>query len=73
MAWVPILYFFGYVGLVLFGLLLVGFLARALSLSLRPPELRRAALAYFITLALVAIMTLQEWTFMDPGAYPMGL
>lgn len=74
MAWVPILYFFGYVGLVLFGLLLVGFLARALSLSLRPPELRRElALAYFITLALVAIMTLQEWTFMNPGAYPMGL
>ena len=74
MAWVPILYFFGYVGLALFGLLLMGFLARALSLSLKPPELRRElALAYFITLVLIAIMTLQEWTFMNPGAYPMGL
>jgi hypothetical protein len=74
MTWLPIMYDFGYIGLVLFALLLAGFLARALWLSLKPPELRRElAIAYFVTLVLTVIMTLQAWTFMDPSAYPMGL
>ena len=74
MAWMPIMYFFGYVGLILFGLLLAGFMVRALLLSLRPPELRRElSLAYFIILALTVIMGFQTWTFMDPLVYPMGL
>lgn len=74
MTWVPILYRFGYAGLALFGLLLGGFMWRALVLSLKPPEARRElTLAYFITLALTVIMTFQQWTFMEPRIYPMGL
>lgn len=74
MTWVPIIYMLGIAGLVLFGLLLAGFMARALSLSLRPPELRRElCLAYFITLALTVVMGFQMWTFMQPTDYPMGL
>lgn len=74
MTWLPIMYRFGYVGLVLFGLLLAGFMARALSLSLKPPELRRElALTYFIFIALTVIMGFQTWTFMNPIVYPMGL
>jgi hypothetical protein len=74
MAWVPILYRFGYAGLALFGVLLGGSMWRALSLSLKPPEERRElALAYFITLALTVIMSFQQWTFMEPRIYPMGL
>ncbi len=38
MTWLPIMYMFGLPGLVLFGLLLAGFMARALWLSLKPPE-----------------------------------
>ena len=74
MTWLPIMYMFGYVGLVLFGLLIAGFLARSLQLSLHPPELRRElALTYFITIALTVVMGFQTWTFMDPFVYPMGL
>jgi hypothetical protein len=74
MTWLPIMYMFGYVGLLLFALLLAGFMARALRLSLRPPELRRElALTYFITIALTVIMGFQMWTFMEPSVYPMGL
>jgi O-antigen ligase len=74
MTWVPILYHFGYLGLVLFGLLLAGFMVRALLVSLKPPELRRElSLAYFITLALTVVMGFQMWTFMMPLVYPMGL
>lgn len=74
MTWVPILYRFGYAGLALFGLLLGAFMWRALTLSLKPPEERRElALAYFITLALTVIMTFQQWTFMEPRIYAMGL
>ena len=74
MTWLPIMYLFGYVGLLLFGLLLAGFMARALWLSLKPPELRRElCLAYFITLALTVVMSFQMWTFMQPTVYPMGL
>jgi hypothetical protein len=74
MAWLPIMYMFGYAGLILFGLLLVGFIVRALRLSLRPPELRRdLCLTYFITIALTVIMGFQMWTFMEPTIYPMGL
>jgi hypothetical protein len=74
MAWLPIMYRFGFLGLVLFGLLLAGFLVRALSLSLRPPELRRElALAYFIALALTTIMAFENWVFMNPLVSPMGL
>lgn len=74
MTWVPIIYMLGLAGLVLFGLLLAGFMARALTLSLRPPELRRElCLAYFITLALTTVMGFQMWTFMQPSVYPMGL
>ena len=68
------MYIFGYVGLILFGLLLAGFMVRALRLSLRPPELRRElCLAYFITIALTVVMGFQTWTFMDPIVYPVGL
>jgi hypothetical protein len=74
MTWLPIMYMFGYLGLLLFGLLLAGFMARALRLSLRPPELRRElSLTYFITIALTVIMAFQMWTFMEPSVYPMGL
>lgn len=74
MAWLPIMYKFGFVGLILFGLLLGGFMARALWLSLRPPELRRdLSLVYFITIALTVIMGFQMWTIMQPSNYPMGL
>ena len=74
MTWLPIMYIFGYVGLILFGLLLAGFMLRALGLSLRPPELRRElSLTYFITIALTVIMGFQMWTFMEPTYYPMGL
>jgi hypothetical protein len=74
MTWLPIMYMFGYVGLVLFGLVIAGFLARSLQLSLRPPELRRElALTYFITIALTVVMAFQTWTFMNPLVYPMGL
>ena len=74
MTWVPIIYMLGVAGLVLFGLLLAGFMARALTLSLRPPELRRElCLTYFITLALTVVMGFQMWTFMQPSVYPMGL
>ena len=74
MTWLPIMYMFGYVGLALFGLLLAGFMTRALRLSLRPPELRRElCLTYFITIALTVIMGFQMWTFMESSVYPMGL
>lgn len=74
MTWVPILYRFGYAGLALFGLLLGGFMWRALALSLKPPEQRRElTLAYFTTLALTVIMAFQQWTFMEPRIYAMGL
>ncbi len=74
MTWVPIIYMLGIAGLVLFGLLLAGFMARSLSSLLRPPELRRELwLAYFITLALTVVMGFQMWTFMQPTDYPMGL
>jgi hypothetical protein len=74
MTWLPIMYMLGLAGLFLFGLLLAGFLARALWLSLRPPELRRElCLTYFITLALTVVMGFQMWTFMQPSIYPMGL
>ena len=39
MAWLPVMYRIGYIGLLLVGLLLAGFMARALWLSLKPPEL----------------------------------
>jgi len=74
MTWLPIMYRFGYIGLMLFALLLAGFMARALWLSLKPPESRRElALTYFITIALTVIMGFQMWTFMQPSVYPMGL
>ena len=74
MTWLPIMYRFGYVGLALFGLLLAGFMVRSLWSSLRPPELRRElSLAYFIALVLTVIMAFREWTFMNPGVYPLGL
>jgi len=74
MTWLAILYYFGYVGLAVFGLLVACFMVRALRLSLQLPELRRElALTYFVTLALMVIMTFQDWTFMDPNAYPLGL
>ena len=74
MAWLPIMYRFGYLGLLLFGLLLAGYMARSLLLSLRPPELRRElALTYFIVLVMTVVMGFDNWTFMNPGVYPMGL
>jgi len=73
MTWLPIMYIFGYAGLVLVGLLLGGFMARSLWLSLNPPEERRElCLTYFITLALTVVMGFQMWTFMVPTGYPMG-
>lgn len=74
MTWLPIMYIFGFAGLVLVALLIGGFMARALALSLKPPEQRRElCLAYFITLALTVVMAFQMWTFMQPNIYPMGL
>ena len=74
MTWLPIMYRFGFVGLILIGLLFAGFIARALWSSFRPPELHRElALTYFITLVLTVIMGFQDWTFMSPLAYPLGL
>lgn len=74
MAWLPVMYRIGYLGLLLIGLLLAGFMARALWLSLKPPDARRdLCLAYFITIALTVVMSFQMWTFMEPSIYPMGL
>ena len=74
MAWLPVMYRIGYLGLLLVGLLLAGFMARALWLSLKPPDARRdLCLAYFITIALTVVMSFQMWTFMEPSLYPMGL
>jgi hypothetical protein len=62
------------ISVALFAVLLAAFMWRALMLSLRPPEERRElALAYLITIALTAIMSFQQWTFMEPRIYPMGL
>jgi hypothetical protein len=74
MAWLPVMYRIGYVGLLLVGLLLAGFMARALWLSLKPPEARRElCLTFFITITLTVVMSFQMWTFMQPSIYPMGL
>ena len=74
MAWLPVMYRTGYLGLFLVGLLLAGFMARALWLSLKPPEARRElCLTYFIAIALTVVMSFQMWTFMQPSVYPMGL
>ena len=74
MAWLPVMYRIGYIGLLLVGLLLAGFMTRALWLSLKPPDARRdLCLAYFITIALTVVMSFQMWTFMEPSVYPMGL
>ena len=74
MTWLPIMYMFGFVGLILVALLVGGFIARSLALSLKPPEQRRElTLAYFITLVLTLIMAFQMWTFMQPSTYPMDL
>jgi hypothetical protein len=55
-------------------LLLAGFMARALRLSLKPPEARRElCLTFFITITLTVVMSFQMWTFMQPSIYPMGL
>ena len=74
MAWLPVMYRIGYIGLLLVGLLLAGFMARALWLSLKPPDARRdLCLCYFITIVLTVVMSFQMWTFMQPSFYPMGL
>lgn len=74
MAWLPIMYRFGYVGLVLFALLIGCFMARALAVSFKPPEMRRElALAYFVVLTLTFIMSFENWVFMNPDVFPVGL
>lgn len=73
-AWLPIMYRFGYVGVALFALLIGCFMARALAVSFKPPEMRRElALAYFVVLALTLIMSFENWVFMNPDVFPMGL
>jgi hypothetical protein len=74
MAWIPILYYTGYGGLVLFAALLGGFAVRALWLALAADETRRyLGLTYLITILLTALVGFTAWTFMQPHIAPLGL
>jgi hypothetical protein len=74
MAWVPILYRLGWVGIVLFALVFAGFAARSLSLALQDPEERRyLGLVYLIAIVLTIVLSFVSWTFMEERVYAMGL
>lgn len=74
MAWIPILYRTGYVGIALFALLLLGFGARSLLLTLGGVEERRyLGLTYLVTVALMTLVCFTSWVFMQPQIAPMGL
>jgi len=74
MTWIPILYYTGYVGLALFGLLLLGFAVRAVRLASSLDETRRyLGLTYLIVICLTALVGFTTWTFMEPRVAPMGL
>ena len=74
MAWVPILYYFGVIGLALVGVVFGGFLARTVWLSRQPPEEGRYFGRMFtITIALTIVVSFTSWSFMEPRIYPMGL
>ena len=74
MAWIPILYFTGYVGVVLFGLLLFGFGLRGLLLAAATEESRRyLGMTCLIAIALIAVQAFSAWVFMQPQIAPMGL
>jgi hypothetical protein len=74
MAWIPILYFTGYVGVALFGLLLLGFGLRGLLLSTAAEEARRyLGMTCLIAIALTAVQAFSSWVFMQPQIAPMGL
>ncbi len=74
MAWIPILYFTGYVGIALFGLLLLGFGLRGLLLSMAAEESRRyLGMTCMIAIALMAVQAFSAWVFMQPQIAPMGL
>lgn len=74
MAWIPILYRTGYVGIALFGLLLTGFGLRALKLALSGEESRRyLGLTYLIAIVLTGLVGFTAWVFMQPQIAPMGL
>lgn len=74
MTWIPILYHLGYVGLALFGLALLGFGLRALTLTLGSDDTRRyLGLTYLITIVLTTLVGFTAWTFMEPRVAPLGL
>ena len=74
MAWVPILYRLGWLGIVMFAILLTGFALRSLSISLQSPEERRyLGLVYLVAIVLTIILSFVSWTFMEERIYAMGL
>lgn len=74
MAWVPLLYYFGVIGLALVGLVFGGFLVRSIWLSRQPSETGRyLGRTYTVTIALTIIVSFTGWVFMEPRVYPMGL
>jgi hypothetical protein len=74
MAWIPIVYYTGYVGLALVGLALFGFVLRALRMAMLGSEERRyLGLTYFIVIVLTTLVSFTAWTFMQPQIAPMGL
>ncbi|HET6496187.1 MAG TPA: O-antigen ligase family protein [Thermoleophilia bacterium] len=74
MTWIPILYYTGYVGLALFGLLLLGFAVRTVRLASSPDETRRyLGLTYLIVICLTVLIGFTTWTFMEPRVAALGL
>lgn len=74
MTWIPILYYTGYVGLALFGLMLFGFSLRAVRLAASLDETRRyLGLTYLVVICLSALIGFTSWTFMEPRVAPLGL
>ena len=74
MAWIPILYYTGFAGLALFGLLLFGYALRSVRLAVSLDEGRRyLGLTYLLAICLTALTGFTSWTFMEPRIAPMGL
>jgi hypothetical protein len=72
-TWIPILYHFGLIGVVLVGAVLVGFALRSLRFTFGVSEDRRyLGMVFVITLAVTAIMTMWGPTFLNP-IVTMGL